>query len=376
MKPKVALVRGKFLNKYELQFYEPLVNKYKILGIGSLTSFHDRFSFPTVLLPSLVDIPDFPYKMPILNRLSIDANILFGLEGYIKHYDIVHTAETYYHYTHQAVKLKKSGHIGKLVISVFENIPFAGEGIWGRRKFKRAALKYADHIIAVSQKTKQALLIEGCPENKITIINQHIDTNRFKPKKRVKNNKEIRLLFSGRLEKYKGVYDVIKAAKIIVSDKSIKEYKIRLLIVGKGTEYKELLKLEKELGIDDFIDHKYVSYEDMPQIYQQSDIFIAPSKSTPHWQEQFSTVLLEAKSTGLAIVSTNSGGIAENVKDAGILVREGDHKGIAQACIRLIKNPHLRAKLGTKARNDALKNFDIKLGAKKVDSVYQSVINE
>ena len=71
MKQKIAIVRGKFLNKYEMQMYEPLVDRYDITAFGSLTSYHDRFAFPVVKLPSPMDLPDFFYKMPILNRLFI-----------------------------------------------------------------------------------------------------------------------------------------------------------------------------------------------------------------------------------------------------------------------------------------------------------------
>ena len=50
-KPKIAIVRGKFLNKYEMQMYEPLVDRYDITAFGSLTSYHDQFTFPVVKLP-------------------------------------------------------------------------------------------------------------------------------------------------------------------------------------------------------------------------------------------------------------------------------------------------------------------------------------
>ena len=98
----IAVVRGKFLNKYEMQFFEPLLagrDGFTITAFGSRTSFHDQFAFPVVKLPSPMDLPDFPYKMPILNRLFTDAHYLFGLEKRLKGFDLVHTAETYFHYT-------------------------------------------------------------------------------------------------------------------------------------------------------------------------------------------------------------------------------------------------------------------------------------
>ena len=116
MKPKIAIVRGKFLNQYEMQFYNPLVKQYNLLGVGSLTCFHDRFDFPVTKLPSPVDIGEFPYKMSVLNRVFTDAHYLFGLENILKGYDIAHAAETYYHYTIQCLEAKRKGYIKKVLL--------------------------------------------------------------------------------------------------------------------------------------------------------------------------------------------------------------------------------------------------------------------
>src|SRR3990172_767068 len=96
---KIAIVRGKFLNRYEMQFFEPLVRYFDITAFGSLTPFHDRYAFPVVKLASPMDLPDFPYKMPILNRLFTDAHYLLGLTERLQGFDLVHSAETYFYYT-------------------------------------------------------------------------------------------------------------------------------------------------------------------------------------------------------------------------------------------------------------------------------------
>ncbi len=281
MKTKVAIIRGRFLNKFELQFYEPLVKKYQLLGVGSKTSFYHKFNFPVTKLYSPVDLPDFPFKMSILNRTFIDANYLLGLEKTVKGFDVVHPAETYYHFTIQCLNAKRKGLVEKVVVSVFENIPFAGEGIWGRKSFKKRVFQEADHIIAVSNSTRDALLSEGCSTDKISIVTQHIDTKVFQPIAKNKNQKDITILFSGRLEFYKGVFDFVKAANIILKNKP-KESQIKFVIVGEGSQKKKLIDFEKSLGIQKYITHISVPYEKMPEIYQKADIFIAPRTTTKH----------------------------------------------------------------------------------------------
>lgn len=370
---KIAIIRGRFLNKYEMQFYKPLVKWFKLIAVGSLTSQHDEFNFPAIKLPSPVDLPSFPFKMQILNRMFIDANYLYGFERIIKDFDIVHPAETYYHFTIQSLNAKKKKLVKKVVVSVYENIPFAGEGIWGRKTFKQRVFKEADHLIAVSKLTKSALITEGADPRKITVINQHIDTNRFTPAKFNTSNK-LTILFTGRLEEYKGVYDFVETAHLLLTSKELSNYTLSFVMVGEGSQKEKLKALVKHKGIDRNFTFTSYSYEDMPDVYKKADIYIAPSKTTKHWQEQFSTVLLEAKSSGLPIISTKTGGIPENVGKAGFLVSEGDYREISRIASSLIKNPKARDTMGKRARNDALKRFTIEKGAKKLKKVYDTLL--
>lgn len=62
--PNVAIVRGKFLNRYEMQAFTPLIRDYRITAYSSLTPLHDQFAFPLIKLPSPMDLPNVPYKMP------------------------------------------------------------------------------------------------------------------------------------------------------------------------------------------------------------------------------------------------------------------------------------------------------------------------
>jgi glycosyltransferase involved in cell wall biosynthesis len=366
---KVAVVRGKFLNKYEMQFFEPLTAHFDITAFGSLTSFHDRFRFPVVKLPSPMDLPDFPYKMPVLNRLFTDAHYLVGLEGKLKGFDLVHTAETYYHYTQQCLDAKKKGYVKKVIATVLENIPFNNEGIPGRREFKARSRRELDHIIALTNKTKNALLMEGADPQKITVIGHFIDTKTFYPTKQARerrrlNRKNLTILFCGRFEWYKGIFDVIDAAIRLKQDPVLRSYHLRFRMVGDGRETKK---------IPDWIETYSVGYRQMPSVYNDADIFIAPSKPTPTYEEQYCTALLEAQAAGLPIVTTRSGGIPENIGNAGILVEPGDVMAIAQALKSYILNPKKRLTYAGIARKRAVTVHDARIGAKKLAALYTSL---
>lgn len=360
-KPKLAIVRGKFLNAYEMQTYELLANRYDITAFGSLTCYHDRFAFPVVKLPSPADIPEFPYKMPLCNRIFADAQYLFGLEKRLNGFDIVHTAETYFHYTRQCLEAKRNGSVPTVIATVLENIPFNNEGIWGRKRFKARARRELDHIVALTNKTKSALLAEGAYPRKITVIPHFIDTKRFRPAKKRNNPKKLTVLFAGRFEEEKGVLDVLSASHVLDGDTELADYTVHWLFVGAGSTNITGMHVRS----------KYVTYEQMPDVYREADIFVAPSKPTPTWQEQYSTVLLEAQAVGLPIVTTNTGGIPENVDDAAVVVPPGDVPAIAGAIKAFILSPGLRLRYGKKARDRAVAVHDRAIGARKLDLLYQ-----
>jgi glycosyltransferase involved in cell wall biosynthesis len=121
------------------------------------------------------------------------------------------------------------------------------------------------------------------------------------------------------------------------------------------------------------VTHMDVPYDDMPTIYGKADIFVAPSKASETWEEQYNTSLLEAQASGLPIVTTQSGGIPENIGDAGLLVPPGDADALGVALKRFIINKELRVSYGLKARKRAETVHDIHIGARKLADLYHSL---
>lgn len=367
-KPSVAIVRGKYLNKFEMQSYEPLIKDFRITAFSSKTPFQDKFEFPMVKLFSPMDLPEFPYKTQVLNRIFKDTQYLFDLKDKIKGFDIAHSAESYYHYTIQCLNAKKRGYVKKVVVTEWENIPFNNEGIWGRKAFKKRTREEADQFIAVSTKAKEALIEEGADEKKITIIHPGIDIKKFTPRKI--NHNGINILFVGRLEEEKGVLDLINAFAKIIKDRN----NLRLTIIGKGTKYNDCLDLEEKLGIRNFVTHKSIEYGDLPMEYNKADIFIAPSKPTKYWQEQWGMMLMEAQASGLPIVTTDTGSIPENVGDAAIIIEPGNVSEIFNELKKFIENPKLCLEYGKKARGRAEKLYDIQTVSKQIKNVYVNLV--
>ena len=194
---KISIIRGAFLNPFELQNYYPLSKKCQLKCVSSMFPISTNIKLPLTRLWSPTDLP-LPFKYQTLNRLLWDAHYLLGLEAAIKGSDIAHVAETYCHYTLQAIRAKRKGLVKKVVSAVWEVVPHNNETLAGRRRIKGLARQEIDHFIVVTQVAKNALIEEGIAPDRISVIPVGVDLTRFRPVKKIRQ-KPLRLLFIGRL---------------------------------------------------------------------------------------------------------------------------------------------------------------------------------
>ena len=374
-KLRVALVRGKHLNPYELQTYSSLTKQVDFVGFSSFANTFSTFPFPVERLFSPIDLVGYgerigiPYRLSlgIVNRLFIDAHFLLGLESKLEGFDIAHTADTYYHFTQQCLRAKKQGFVKKVVATVWENIPFNNEGIWGRRSFKQRAIREVDHFIATTKQARDTLITEGCDPDKITVIYPGIDLNRFKPRKLRKDVKQI--LFVGRLVKEKGIWTIFEAFKQLYE--TFPDIKLRYC--GDGEEKQALQKAIAEAGLVEAVSIMSAPYDQMPQVYHGADIFVLASHETKYWKEQFGMVLVEAMASWLPIVATNTGAIPEVVGEAGIIIKP-EATELKNSLEKLISDPQLRLTLRQKAELRAKRYFDQVKNGKQILDLFQNLI--
>jgi glycosyltransferase involved in cell wall biosynthesis len=373
---KVAFIRGQFLNNFEGQNFDfhayPDVH---FTGYSSLHPIDDGVPFPVIKLPSLSDLAVHAHAAKMLryvsNRSIGDAQVLFGLERHIKGSDIVHTADPHYYYSYQAAKMKSKGLIGSLIVTWWETIPFNNESTRAKRKIKAKVMQEADMFLCYTQKAKDCLLAEGVHENRIHTVSLGVDIRAFHPPS-VSRTHPFTILFVGRLVQEKGVMDIYQAfSKTIAKELGSS----RLHIVGAGPLHTPLLRMIERDGLQDRVTIKTLAYEEMQREYHNASLLVLASRRHPTWEEQLGMVLLEGMASGVPIVATNTGAIAEIVGEAGIIVPEHDLEELSRAisCIALDKK--LAAKLGTMGRNRAINLYDAKHTAENIYRLYQSLIH-
>ena len=171
------------------------------------------------------------------------------------------------------------------------------------------------------------------------VIHWGVDTDRFTFRGSAQSH-PLRLLYVGQLVPHKGVHTAIEAVQLLAQERPA--YPIELTIVGGTTNpryenyLKELARASDTARID-FTGP--IPRERLPEVYREHDIFVFPSA----WDEPFSIALLEAMSSGLAIVGTDTGGSAEVLQhehNALVFAKE-DARACATEVDKLMDDPFL-----------------------------------
>jgi len=183
-------------------------------------------------------------------------------------------------------------------------------------------------------------------KNNTEVFYLGIDPHEFKPKK-----KEKYVLFVGRLEKQKGVENLLSVAKQLPD--------VKFKLVGKG----DIGKLKKIASKNvEFLGVK--TGKELQNLFSRALIFCLPSVA-----ETFGLVLLEAMASGCAIVSTVP------LDYRGVKIQYGDNESLKHAIRNLIDNPELAESLG-KENVKIAKKYDWKKFADSLENLYFKLLKE
>ena len=155
------------------------------------------------------------------------------------------------------------------------------------------------------------------------------------------------MIYSGRINKEKGVSELIDAMLLL------KDYpKIKLMIIGGSffgntnheDEFICSLKEKSKKIENKIVFTGFIPYNRMPDYLQIAEIAVLPSI----WDDPFPTTELEAQAMGLPIITTVRGGIPEEVSERNAILLETDEHfvdNLAAAILDLYEHPEKREKM-------------------------------
>ncbi len=222
--------------------------------------------------------------------------------------------------------------------------------------FYRIGFRNVDEFVGLSNYTRGILEHEGYPATYFPNGASMLPTSPLQYDPPV-------LLYVGRLEKFKGVDDVIRAMPAILRAIPTAQFRI----VGEGDYGDDLKKLVKKLKLErsvQFVGH--VNSQQLAKEYRSSTLFVLPST----WPETFGKVGIEAMSVGRPVIAADVGGIRDWLQDGvnGFLVRPHSPEQIAQQATRLLSDENLARKMAQAAQSSA-QNFSIELMAENIEKL-------
>ncbi len=200
----------------------------------------------------------------------------------------------------------------------------------GPRRAMRALLPRAARVVAVSRGLGEAAERLGVPKDRIDLVQNGVDSSLFFPRPRAEARAALGLaadrrwlLYVGRLEKTKGVVDLLAAFGRLAAQHP----EVSLALVGDGGARAECAALAAPHG-DRVVFAGPQPLEQVPVWMAACDVLTLPS-----WNEGTPNVLLEALACGRRVVATAVGGCPDVVSSPalGSLVAARDVAALAGA---------------------------------------------
>lgn len=317
---------------------------------------------------SVSDYPLFeyaPYELLLSSKL-VDVAINQKLDILHVHYAIPHASAAF-----SAQQILKTRNIDLPFITTLHGTDIT---LLGKDKSFQPVIEFAinqsDAVTAVSESLKEDTYQFFDIKKNIEVIPNFIDPSLY----RFAEDIELRAQFAEKDEviithisnfrKVKRVDDVIHIFKGVQQQLSAK-----LLMVGDGPELHQVKNLARELGISDKVFFLGKSKR-IEQITSISDVFLLPSET-----ESFGLVALEAMASGVAVVSSNVGGLAEVNKDGvtGFLNDVGDIEGMIASVLTILKDKDTLASFKTNALEHSQK-FELNKIVPVYENLYLSLV--
>ena len=343
-----------------------------ILTAGSLRNGEKRYMLNgcTVIEVPYVPMRRLPFLPIFLEELSFNLSAWLWLQRYQLTYDIVHLqGRSGFLFPKQQNKItvfttfhgliSSENRFSKQLLNLDKKIHqrFAAY-------FEKNALKNSDAIIAVSHQMQMELHqmgVKSKPQSNYILPNG-VAGNKSQ---QGDNSDPNLLIFVGRLDRIKGIFNLVKAMKFV--DKNI-----QLVMVGDGSDRVELEKLINTEGVSERI--KLVGAQSNDVVLQWIKRGFALVLSSFH--ETQGIVLLEANACRKAVAAANVGGVPEVVSHEinGLLFDPHNIEEMAATINLLYANPKMAQEMGERGRKIVAEKFSWAKIAEDTEGVYEAVL--
>ncbi len=225
------------------------------------------------------------------------------------------------------------------------------------RWLETVVLRRADRIFVICDGLKRELIARGLPAPRIVLSLNGVNPDAFAPL----TGKDPRVMqryglqgrnvigFIGSFFQFEGLECLLRAVPALIR----RDPSIRVMIVGGGEREQDLRRLAETAGLNGTVIFTgRVPHDEINAYYSVMDALVYPRLSRRITELVTPLKPLEAMALGRPVVASDVGGLKELVTDGetGVLFRAGDPDALAEACLRLVHDPVLAARLVEQAR--------------------------
>jgi glycosyltransferase involved in cell wall biosynthesis len=187
-------------------------------------------------------------------------------------------------------------------------------------------------VLTGSESSQRELVEKGFGE--VAIAPEGVDHKLYRPLDG-REKRGCRILYVGRIKKYKGLDVILRAAANLKATWP----ELELDIAGSGDDVPRLKALAQKLGMEAWTHFLgFVSEERKVELYAGARVVVNSSL-----KEGWGLTSIEANACGTPVVATNVPGLCDSVRDGetGFLVPFGDAAGFTQALGKILGDPDL-----------------------------------
>jgi glycosyltransferase involved in cell wall biosynthesis len=184
----------------------------------------------------------------------------------------------------------------------------------------------ADVIVVNSHWSREALIAEHVPEEKIEVVPLAFDGERLRPRRRARVDGPVRVLWLGQVNIRKGIQYLVEAARLL-SDAEVEIIVAGPIQIPRGA-IDEAPPNMRWIGA--------VGRDEVGELYATSDVFVLPTIS-----DGFAITQIEAMAHGLPVITTRCCGEVVDSGVTGFIVPARDPHALAEAIRRFVNDRSL-----------------------------------
>lgn len=240
-----------------------------------------------------------------------------------------------------------------------------------RTSLERWATSRAERFVCVSQSVADFCRRRGFAAEKLTVIHNGIDVDRWKNATPADLRRfgvpagRRAIVFVGRLDKQKGLAEFFGVLRDLFDHAPDHD----LLLVGDGPEAEGLKRLAQSTGMTDRV-HFAGWQGDVPAIVAASDLLVLPSR----W-EGLPNAVLEAMAAGKPVVATRTEGVGEllGALSEAQCIELSVLEQLPARLAEILSNPQLASDLGRENQARCEREFSLQAMTSRYESLFDSL---